>query len=61
MRTSFTHRDQKFTVPYYIHLPSRYIQLLMKEGFRIVGFHESGEVEGYPGLPATLVLYAQKQ
>ena len=61
MRTSYIYHDQKFTVPNYIHLPSRYIQLVMKEGFRIVGFHESGEVKGYPGLPATLVLCAQKQ
>jgi 2-polyprenyl-3-methyl-5-hydroxy-6-metoxy-1,4-benzoquinol methylase len=61
MRTSYTHRDEKFTVPNYIHLPSRYIHLVMKEGFRIVEFHESGEVKGYTGLPATLVLCAQKR
>lgn len=60
MRTSYRYNDAKFYVPNAIHLPSEYIELAKGEGLRLLAFLESGSIEGYARVPATLVLAFQR-
>jgi 2-polyprenyl-3-methyl-5-hydroxy-6-metoxy-1,4-benzoquinol methylase len=54
MRTSFVHGETKFYIPNFIHLPSVYVKLTSEEGMNLVEFHETGHIDGYPQMPATI-------
>ena len=54
MRTSFFHGETKFYLPNFIHLPSEYIQLASGKGMKLVEFHETGHIDGFPQMPATI-------
>ena len=56
MRTSYMHAGEKYYVPNSIHLPSRYVGIAQENGMNLTHFHECGEVNGFPEIPATLVL-----
>lgn len=61
MRTSYAYAGQKYYVPNYIHLPSEYVRLANAEGMKLEDFHESGEIRGYPGMPATISLVFHRE
>lgn len=56
MRTSYCYNDTKYYVPNSVHMSSSYIRHAEESGLRLHAFHECGELNGYPDLPATLVL-----
>jgi 2-polyprenyl-3-methyl-5-hydroxy-6-metoxy-1,4-benzoquinol methylase len=56
MRTSYMHNETKYYVPNNIHLPSKYVGIARENGLGLVAFDECGEINGYPDMPATLVL-----
>jgi ubiquinone/menaquinone biosynthesis C-methylase UbiE len=60
LRTSCVGDGAKYVVPNYLHLPSEYFGALSSAGLRVTHFQEAGRLSGLPGLPATLVVQAQR-
>ena len=59
-RTTFVKNKQKYVVPNFPHLPSRYFRALRRQGLNVTGLYEQGYDENLPGLPITLVIIAEK-